>query len=134
MRLASVYEHHDAVAVLFRLLEERDPVANISHKQMPTWEEHGAFVARKPYAHWFLIEDFGLPKGAIYLTFNDEIGIQIFKEFQGQGWGTKALKHLQILAPRKRYFANVSPANLKSQQFFLKHGFKPRQVTYELSL
>ena len=36
---------------LYELLSERDPVANISHKQMPTYDEHIRFVTSKPYLH-----------------------------------------------------------------------------------
>ena len=133
MRLVSVYERPDTPQILYDLLAEREPQANISHKQMPTIEEHLAFMASKPYLHWLLIEDFGVSLGAIYLTKQDEIGLAIFKQFQGQGWGTKALAEFKRLVPRERYFANVAPANLAGQSFWLKHGFKLKQVTYVLS-
>lgn len=135
MRLVSVYEVEQNVALrtLWRLLEERDPVANISHKEMPTFGEHVAFVAIRPYEAWYLIDDDAEGwVGSIYLTKEDEIGIALAKGFRGYGYGTEALKQLMALHPRKRYHANVAPANLQSQQFFLKHGFKPLQVTYEL--
>ena len=40
---------------LFKLLKERDPKANISHKKMPTYVEHSKFVLSKPYSKWYII-------------------------------------------------------------------------------
>ena len=35
---------------LFELLAQRDPRANISHREMPTYQRHIRFVKSKPYA------------------------------------------------------------------------------------
>ena len=144
MKLVSVY---DGVVprpenVLWDLLLERPPEANISHKVMPTWQQHLAFIESKPYEAWYLIElllgitEIGYTYrfiGAIYLTKQDDIGLAISEAWQHQGHGTAAVQQLKTLHPRPRYFANVAPANLASQQFWLKQGFKPLQVTYELN-
>jgi RimJ/RimL family protein N-acetyltransferase len=132
MRLVSVYEVQSAADVLWDLLVERPTEANISHKQMPSWQAHVAFIASKPYAAWYLIEL--EPEhyiGAVYLTPQDEVGLGILKAWHHQGHGTAALLLLMVEHPRPRYLANVAPANLAGQQFWLKQGFKPLQVTYE---
>lgn len=143
MRLVDVYDRDvygriamarpAATKILYQLLSERDPRANISHKEMPSFDEHVAFMALRPYEAWYLITADHLTLGAIYLTKGDEIGVSIFKAYQGEGYGSEAVKLLKALHPRKRYFANVAPANLPSQQFWLKNGFKPLQVVYEWS-
>ena len=40
---------------LYNLLKERDPRANISHKKMPTYNEHVMFVSSRPYSKWYVI-------------------------------------------------------------------------------
>jgi hypothetical protein len=59
MNLISIYERPDRALVLHQLLEERDDTANISHKAMPSWDEHVRFVESKPYQAWYFIEDNG---------------------------------------------------------------------------
>lgn len=117
---------------LYELLKERDPLANISHKKMPSFAQHVKFVLSKPYAKWYVIVECGKTVGSVYLTKNDEIGIFIKKDTQGKGIGFKALKLLMEKNPRTRYLANVNPKNKRSMQFFKDNGFNLIQYTYEL--
>ena len=57
---------------LFELLKERDPRANISHKKMPSYNEHLKFVKSKPYTKWYIILKSKHRIGSIYLSKNDE--------------------------------------------------------------
>ena len=64
---------------LYNLLKERDSRANISHRKMPTYNEHLKFIRSKPYAKWYIVE-FGASKiASVYLTSQNEIGIFIKK-------------------------------------------------------
>ena len=118
---------------LYNLLMERDPSANISHKKMPTYNEHVLFVSSKPYSKWYVIL-YGVNKaGSIYLTSQNEIGIFIKKSFQNKQIGNTALHKLIQKNPKKRYLANVNPQNKKSMRFFKNNGFKLIQYTFELS-
>jgi RimJ/RimL family protein N-acetyltransferase len=117
---------------LYELLSEREPTANISHREMPTYENHIKFVMSKPYSKWYIIIYNKKKVGSIYLSKQDEIGIFIKKGMQEKGIGMKALKILMSTEPRKRFLANISPKNKKSIQFFKKNGFKLIQYTYEL--
>src|SRR5882724_9540483 len=79
MRLVDIYtDIHQALPLLWRLMEEREPHENISHKRMPTWREHEDFVCSVPYAAWYLICD-EEPVGGVYLTRQREIGIGVLK-------------------------------------------------------
>ena len=119
---------------LFELLSERDIRTNISHKKMPTFEEHVKFVKSKPYAKWYVINE-GVDKiGSIYLSKQNEIGIFLKKQNQKKGVGTIALNLLIKLNPQSRYLANVSPKNSRSKKFFEKQDFKLIQYTYELEI
>ena len=118
---------------LYDLLMERDTRVNISHKKMPTYNQHVSFVSAKPYSKWYVIL-YGVNKaGSIYLTSQNEIGIFIKKSFQNKQIGNIALHKLIQKNPKKRYLANISPQNKKSMRFFKNNGFKLIQYTLELS-
>ena len=119
---------------LFELLKERDPRANISHKKMPSYNEHLKFVKSKPYTKWYIILKSKDRIGSIYLSKNDEIGIFLSKKYQGKNIGNDALVELIRKNPRERYLANVNPKNKKSSVFFKNNNFKLIQHTYEMVL
>ena len=118
---------------LYDLLMERDLRQNISHKKMPTYNQHVSFVSSKPYSKWYVIL-YGANKiGSVYLTSQNEIGIFIKKSFQNKKIGNIVLCKLIQKNPKKRYLANVNPKNTKSIKFFKDNGFKLIQYTFELS-
>ena len=120
------------VKFLFDLLKERNPRVNISHKKMPTYNQHRKFIKSKPYSKWYIIFRSKEKIGSIYLSKNDEIGIFLSKKFQGKNVGNFVLNELMKKNPRKRFLANVNPKNKKSMEFFKKNGFKLIQYTFEL--
>ena len=121
------------VQFLYNLLEERKPVTYISHKKMPTYEEHVNFVKSSPYSKWYIIEVDGKRAGTIYLTKQNEIGIFLNEGLQEKGIGSNALNVLIGKNPDLRYLANINPENKKSIEFFKKLGFRLIQYTYELN-
>ena len=127
--IQGVREH---VKILYDLLLEREDFMNISHKAMPTLAEHTAFVESVPYFQWLFVKnETGSYVGSIYLTKQREIGIFIFKQYQGRGYGKAAVIELRKRVPGKM-LANISPANNKSIKFFESLGAKRIQNTYEL--
>ena len=118
---------------LYNLLIERDTRANISHKKIPSYNQHVSFVSAKPYSKWYVILYGDNKAGSIYLTSQNEIGIFIKKSFQNKQIGNIALHKLIQKNPKKRYLANVNPKNKKSIRFFKNNGFKLIQYTFELS-
>lgn len=119
---------------LYQILKEREINTNISHKKMPTYNEHIDFVQSKPYSKWYIIY-FGRKKvGSVYISKQNEIGIFIKKKFLKKGIGTKVLKIILEKNPKKRFLANINPKNKKSIKFFKKNGFKLLQKTYELQV
>ena len=117
---------------LYDLLKHRDPNVNISHKKMPSFKEHVKFVKSKPYSKWYIIKQNNEKVGSIYLSKQNEIGLFLKNNVQGQNIGTKALKLLIMKNPKKRILANINPKNKKSIKFFEKNGFKLIQYTFEL--
>jgi len=133
MKLRDVYVMSRMAAaanLLFRLLGERQPEESISHRAMPTWEDHQRFVNSRPYLAWYIIHADGADAGACYLTNAGEIGIGILREFRGNGYAKAAITELMRLHPRQEYLANINPRNLVSLKLFESIGFKgPIQVT-----
>lgn len=117
---------------LYELLEQRNPIVNISHRKMPTYKEHIKFVLSKPYSKWYIIQYNNQKIGSIYLTKQNEIGIFLLNEIVGKGVGSKALELFIMQNPESRYLANINPKNKESIRFFKKFGFKIIQHTYEL--
>lgn len=129
-RFVSVRQVRDAPTILWDLLEERPAEANISHKAMPTADEHLDFVSHHPYKVWFLIKRGTEWVGAAYLTRARELGVAVFKDYQGQGIGRWAVGEMRRRFPDKPMLANVAPGNEKSAAFFRKQGFALIQHTY----
>ena len=122
------------IRFLYQLLKERDPRANISHKKMPSYSEHEKFVKSKPYDKWYIIKLKNKKIGSIYLTAQNEIGIFIKKDRQGDNLGQQSLFLMIKRNPRERYLANINPKNSKSIKFFKNNKFNLIQHTYELVL
>ncbi len=119
---------------LYNLLKERESSVNISHKKMPTYNQHTKFVSSNPYFRWYIIEYDGKNAGSIYLSKNNEIGIFLKKSFQGNKIGKIAVELLIQKHPRSRFLANINPKNKNSIKFFKKSGFNLIQYTFELIL
>jgi len=139
IKLQSVYRHEkSSIETLYELLKERDSRYSISHKELPKFKDHEAFVKANLYQCWYLILVDGDAVGAIYLTraqdypaYGREIGIQIFKAHQGNGYGTEAVKQLMMRWPGK-FYANIHPDNEPSRKLFTRLGMRHIQDTYTL--
>ena len=119
---------------LYDLLKERNSKINISHKRMPTWEEHVKFVKSKPYSKWYIIYNKDEKIGSIYLSKQSEIGIHLLKKYEKESIHLESIKKLMLLNSKIKFRANVSPKNKNYIMLFEKLGFKMVQHTYELDL
>lgn len=131
--LFDVYDDENRYQVLLNLLATRKPRQAISHKAMPSWEQHVEFVDSRPFAAWYFIEDADDKAcryvGACYLTTRREVGLFLFPSRQGKGWGRRALEELRRLHPGP-LLANIAPRNTESADFFMDAGFRKIQETY----
>ena len=136
MKLVEVDEQF---AVLYELLKERTEAQSISHKNMPTWDDHVLFVKSDPYVIWYVIWNGDEFVGQIHINYVvypkeaiREVGISIFNKYKGKGYATEALKMLMERHPGNLY-ANINPDNYPSKMFFTeKFGAKLIQQTYAL--
>lgn len=130
IRLLLLNPHYvPQVEFLYDLLAQRDPVANISHREMPSYEAHRRFVESRPYKCWYIVHADDDPVGAVYLTHQNEIGISILKDHQGHGYGKKAIRILIQAHPAEKFLANIAPSNARSIAMFEKLGFGAIQLT-----
>lgn len=140
VKLIDVYAVPYREELLYKLLKERDSTSNISHSKMPGMGDHVRFIESKPYALWFFIVVDAVV-GAMYLTHNNEIGIQILKEHRRKRYAIAAIKKfVEEITPlpgipsvrAKEFCANIAPHNEPAKALFEKSGFTIRQWTYHL--
>jgi len=115
--------------LLHRLLGGRTPQQSISHREMPGWDAHVAFIQSKPYRAWYLIKHSERLVGSAYLTRQNEIGIAVFEKCRGNGFAKEAIQELMKMHDGP-FLANINPGNWASRCLFHDLGFKILQVTY----
>lgn len=118
------------LALLYDLLRERKPEESISHKEMPTWDEHAMFVISRPYLEWYMLKSDVHLVGATYLSKQYEIGVGVLERERGRGYGAQAIQWWIERYPEAKLFANINPQNGRSQSLFLRAGFRHIQHTY----
>jgi len=141
----SVYKNKDAPRVLWEIMKVRlkeKQAVNISHRKMPTWKQHLAFIRSRANGAWYLIygnmfyysdgESEEVCVGWVYLNRRSEIGVMIFPDFRRSGYGEEAVSAIIKKHPRQHYLANINPKNKRSIKFFKRLGFKDCiQQTFE---
>lgn len=121
---------HPHYQFLYDLLAERPKEANISHRKMPTFEEHKAFVDSFPYKEWFVIMDGSDMAGSVYLTHQNEFGMFVKKGYEGRGIATNAFKWVRERHPGERLLSNVNPKNKRIIDVLTRLGCRKIQETY----
>lgn len=132
MKLIPVKEFPWAAQVLYDLLKVRAPEENISHRVMPSYEEHINFFESNPYDAWYLIEkDPAEYLGAIYIK-NGEIGVHLFPQHRSTGYEYAAIALLMSIHPLERYHINIGANNDVLKDIAKCLGGRMIQVTYEI--
>ena len=110
---------------LYRLLKQRKPEENISHKRMPSYEEHLIFCESKPYKEWNVVYEGRRKTGSVYITRLNEIGVHLVS------WDYPIIDFLFSYYADIARYANVSPRNTKFAKILTSLGYKLIQHTYE---
>ncbi len=116
---------------LFDLLQQRRSDVNISHKKMPTYDEHIEFVNSNPYSKWYIIEIDNEKVGSIYLTKQNEIGVHVFQKFEEIKTYQNIVKEFISKYPKNQFLINISPKNKLYIDFSEELGFKLVRYTFE---
>jgi len=112
---------------LYELLANRDPNENISHKTMPTWEEHVKFNNNKPYYIDRIIYLNDKPLGRLYVTSTSRIGIRI----KNRSFKKIIIEEILKTYNPCKHFINVSPKDKVFKKILKKYKYKKIQETYE---
>ena len=105
---------------LYKLLKNRPPKENISHKKLPSFNQHIKFIKSNPYQKWYIIEKNRKKIGTIYFSKQNEIGIHFLPRTQNELISQAAIQELIRKNPGKKYFTNVNPKNYSLIKFFEK--------------
>tara|TARA_A100001015_G_C14982699_1_gene710169 strand:- start:286 stop:723 length:438 start_codon:yes stop_codon:yes gene_type:complete len=116
--LIPINSNKEHIEILYNLLKER--VHNISHKQLPSYEEHKSFILNHPYREWFLVKSNGTYYGSIYVLDNNCIGINIDADNENIikksiNWIASQIKPLPGIKSvrNKNFHININPNNKK---------------------
>lgn len=111
--LASEKNHFDK---LYEMLKTRKH--NISHNEMPDYEEHLKFCKNNPYRYWFIIFKNNSPIGTFYITNDNCVGLNLIKDDIKiyQAILNYIIIHMKPLPPvpsvvPKNFYCNISPSN-----------------------
>lgn len=123
--------------MLFDLLVRR--AHSISHKNIPTKEEHYAFVRSYPYRAWYMVLKDNEPIGSVYLQNNNSIGLNVLDpspfiiskilSFISKNFEPK--KEVKSLVP-PYFYINVPYSNTKLHETLHKLEASPIQVSYKI--
>lgn len=119
--------------VLIRRMEEPDK--NISHKKVPSWDKHVEFIRSKPYRAHLLASDGSVFIGVCYVSNDRDVGIYLSPEHRRHGYGSFMLRETMERYRRfyddQKLYANISPCNTDSLEFFRAHGFTVKSMSRE---
>ena len=124
-------------SVLYGLLKERN--FNISHRNLPTYENHKKFVNNNPYLEWYIIFLFDKVLGTFYIQEDNSIGINIINpnesiineilDFILNNFSPKE----EVLSKIPNYFyVNVANTNKELIDIMNNCGFNLIQLTFKL--
>ncbi|ABX12033.1 hypothetical protein Nmar_0133 [Nitrosopumilus maritimus SCM1] len=120
------------IRFLYQLLKLRKPLENISHKNMPSYNEHTKFVKSKPYQKWYIIFENKKKIGSTYISKQDEISMHFLPKFDSNKNMNHVLELILEKHPKSRYLANTNYKNKSLITFYKNNGFKLIQYTFEL--
>ena len=121
---------------LYELLKARE--YSISHKEIPSFEEHYNFVQNHPYYKWFIIENNSNLIGSLYIHKDNSIGLDILNEFEilipnVLSFLEKRYEPLPYIKSlrSKNFFLNISPKNKRMHDLLKSLGYEISQISFE---
>ena len=119
---------------LYTLLQHRKH--SISHRQMPGYDEHIAFIENHPYRDWFLIFLRDSPIGTLYLGFDNSVGLHLTEGHDVYLKPTISIME-QLLTPlpplksirSESFFFNIPPGNRRIRRLLESSGYYPTQLS-----
>jgi hypothetical protein len=126
------------IKALYHLLKIR--THNISHKSIPTFEQHAQFVINNPYRVWYLLAGNDGYFGTVYVAENNNIGINmdssrlidilkiIIKKIESE---IRPLPPITSIRNEK-FTINVPISNQIMISAIKEIGYEPIQITFSI--
>jgi|TARA_B100002003_G_C14137467_1_gene547096 hypothetical protein len=127
------------IETLYTQLKNRSH--SISHKSVPSFDEHTEFVQNHPYRKWIIVKDTEIAIGNVYIQYNNSIGLnvdslvsceQINKILKGIYASHSPLPAVPSLRFGE-FFLNVASDNKMLQKKLSSLGFSEVERTFVLS-
>ena len=127
------------IETLYAQLKNRSH--NISHKSIPSFDEHTEFVQNHPYRKWIIVKDAEIAIANVYIQYNNSIGLNVDSLVTCEQI-TKILKGIYALhsplpaVPSVRFeefFLNVASDNKMLQNVLSSLGFSEVERSFVLS-
>lgn len=123
---------------LYRLLLSRR--YRISHKSMPSLDDHRSFVVNHPYHTWSIILLDDIAIGAIYTQLDNSVGIHFLPDFRShrQSAIRAFMRSFGSLPGRpsiasEHFIFNVAIGDLEYENDLRACGAIPLQITYHIT-
>lgn len=136
--LEKIIPNKDQINELYVQLKNR--VFSISHRDLPSMEEHKNFVKNNPYRAWFIVKIQNKILGNIYIQYDNSIGFNFQEEITSKEIEEtieliySKFKPLKSI-PSKRpdyFFINVNSSNLSLQKKLFSLNYLEIQRTYRI--
>ena len=127
------------IETLYTQLKNRSH--SISHKSVPSFDEHAEFVQNHPYRKWIIVKDTEIAIGNVYIQYNNSIGLNVDSLVSCEQIN-KILKEIYAshsplpAEPSVRFgefFLNVATDNKMLQKKLSSLGFSEVERTFVLS-
>ena len=131
------YQNNRQINDLYYLLKKRK--FGVSHKLLPSYEEHEEFVIKNPYKYWFLILYNQSKIGSFYIMSNNSVGINLTThseeiliktiDFIKKNFSPE--KAIPSLIPNY-FYINISNQNIPIKKIFNSLEIPLIQITYKI--
>ena len=136
MILEPVVPNDSQTQVLYELLTARKHT--ISHRVLPSYDDHANFVLNNPYRHWFLIHFEGKIFGSVYVQYDNSVGISLREPAMRDSLSLvvsslkNKVKPLEPVASvrYKDFFFNVPASDINYQNCLEELGYIRSQVSF----
>jgi hypothetical protein len=124
------------IELLYQQLRSR--TSNISHRVLPSYENHKEFVAKHPYRAWFIIKSTDIVLGNVYVQYDNSIGLNCcnrISEIQIKSILDLISIKLKPLDPipsvrSSNFFLNVATSNMELQNKLTNIGLIESQRSF----
>ena len=108
----------------YRLLKLRN--FSISHKKIPSFEDHKEFVLNHPYRYWLLVQSKKECIGTVYIKDDNSIGLNIISDYRKftKEVLTKVVSSFDPLPPLKSLKSNRFIVNVALEDNYLADAIK----------